>query len=112
MHQNFIAGLQADLTPEQVDLVKNKLTINKLPITYKVYQQILPNLTPEDDRFILDNLSQAREACLDVKNVDEMTPIFKKHKVEIQNYLNAHGYDWDKAYKTFVDAQKAGAAKP
>jgi hypothetical protein len=111
VHQNFIAGLQADLTPEQVELVKNKLTINKLPITHKVYQQILPTLTPEDDRFILDNLTRAREACLDVKNVDEMTPIFKQHKVEIQNYLNSHGYDWDKAYKAFVDAQKAGAAK-
>ena len=111
VHQNLITGLQADLTPEQVDALKDKLTINKLPITFKVYHQILPNLTPEDDRKILDQLEQAREQCLDVKNPDEMAPIFKKHKTEIEHYLNSRGYDWDKAYKAFVNGQKAGSTK-
>jgi hypothetical protein len=107
VHKNLIAGLQADLTPEQIDSIKDKLTVNKLPITFKVYHQILPNLAPEDDREILDQLKQAREECLDVKNTDEMAPIFKKHKTEIERYLNSHGYDWDKAYKAFVDGQAA-----
>jgi hypothetical protein len=110
-HKNLIAGLQADLTPEQVELVKDKLTANKLPITFKVYHQILPNLTPEDDRKILDWLKQAREDSLDVKNPDEMTPIFKKHKTEIEHYLNNHGYDWAKSYKAFVDGQKTAATR-
>ena len=116
VHQNLIAGLQADLTPEQVEFVKDKLTANKLPLTFKVYHQILPQLKPEDDREIMEQLRQAREACLDVKNADEMSPIFKKHKTEIEHYLNSHGYDWDTAYKTFVDGQKSGSksgsAKP
>jgi len=109
VHKDLIAGLQADLTPEQVDSVKDKLTINKVPITFKGYHQILPNLKPEDDRMILEQLQQAREDCLDVKNPDEMTPIFKKHKTEIERYLNSHGYDWAKSYKAFVDGQKAGS---
>jgi len=109
IHQAFLAGLQADLTPAQVESVKDKLTINKLPLTYKVYHQILPNLKPEDDRVILGQLQKAREECLYVKNVDEMTPIFKKHKTEIEHYLVSRGYDWDKAYKTFVEAQKTAA---
>jgi len=112
IHKNLIAGLQADLTPEQVDSVKDGLTANKLPATFKVYHQILPKLTPDDDRVILDQLAQAREDSLDVKNADEMAPIFKKHKTEIEKYLKSHGYDWEKAYKAFVDGQKAGAAKP
>jgi hypothetical protein len=106
VHTNFIAGLQADLTPEQVESIKDKLTVNKLPITLKVYHQILPNLKPEDEAKIIDWLKKAREQSLDVKNVDEMTPIFKKYKTEIEHYLDAHGYDWDKSYKTFVDGQK------
>jgi Protein of unknown function (DUF3826) len=109
VHQKFIAGLQADLTPAQVDSVKDKLTNDKLPLTYKVYHQILPNLKPEDDREILGQLQKAREECLYVKNVDEMTPIFKKHKTEIEHYLNSQGYDWDKAYKAFVDGQKTAS---
>jgi hypothetical protein len=111
IHKNFIAGLQADLTPLQVETVKDRLTANKLPITFKVYHQILPALTPDDDRVILNQLQQAREECLDVKNADEMSPIFKKHKTEIEKYLNQHGYDWDKAYQLFVDGQKTGSAK-
>jgi len=111
VHQKFIDGLQADLTPDQIESVKNQLTVNKLPITFKVYHEILPNLKPADDAKIMDSLKQAREQCLDVKNVDEMTPIFKKYKTEIEHYLNQQGYDWDSAYKTFVDNQKAEADK-
>jgi hypothetical protein len=54
VHKNLIAGLQADLTPEQVESVKDQLTANKLPITFKVYHEILPSLTAGDDRKILD----------------------------------------------------------
>jgi hypothetical protein len=82
-----------------------------LPITLKVYHQILPNLKPEDERVILSELQKAREESLHEKNVDEMTPIFKKHKTEIEHYLNTHGYDWDAAYKAFVAAQKSPAAE-
>jgi hypothetical protein len=109
VHQKFIAGLQADLTPDQIESVKNQLTANKLPITYKVYHQILPNLKPADDAKILDSLQQAREQSLDVKNVDEMTPIFKKYKTEIEHYLEEQGYDWNASYKAFVDNRKSGA---
>jgi len=111
VHKNLIAGLQADLTPGLVESVKDKLTAGKLPITFKVYHEILPNLTPEDDRQILDRLKQAREECLDVKNADEMAPIFKKYKTEIEHYLNGRGYDWNKSYKAFVDGQKSGATR-
>lgn len=107
VHAKFIAGLQTDLTPEQVDAVKDKLTANKVPTTFKVYHEILPNLKPEDDAKILGWLKQAREESLDVKSVEEMNPIFKNYKREIESYLNAHGYDWAKAYKAFVDGQKA-----
>ena len=110
-HQKFISGLQADLTPEQVEAVKDKLTVNKLPITFKAYHEILPALKPADDAKILDWLKEAREQSLDVKNVEDMTPIFKKYKNEIQHYLDSQGYDWDTAYKAFVDKQKAGAGK-
>ena len=111
VHKKFIAGLEADLTQEQVDSIKDKLTVNKLPITLNAYHQILPNLKPEDEAKIIDWLKRARELSLDQKNVDEMSPIFKKYKTEIEHYINAQGYDWAKSYKAFTDGQKAGANK-
>lgn len=108
-HQNFITGLQADLTPDQVESVKDKLTANKVPTAFAVYHQIIPNLKPADDAKILAELKAAREESLDVKNIEDMNPIFKKHKTEIEHYLNQQGYDWAAAYKAFVDKQKSGA---
>ena len=111
VHSNFIANLQADLTPEQVESIKDKLTANKLPTTLKAYHQILPDLKPQDEAKILDWLKRAREQSLDVKNVDEMTPVFKKYKTEIEHYLDSRGYNWAKSYKAFVNSQKAAADK-
>jgi hypothetical protein len=111
VHKAFVAGLEAELTPAQVETVKDKLTVNKVPITFKVYHQIIPQLTAEDDAKILGWLKQAREESLDVKNVDEMNPIFKKYKKEIEHYIDSRGYDWAKSYKAFVDKQKAGSGK-
>jgi Protein of unknown function (DUF3826) len=111
VHPKFIAGMQAVLTPEQIESVKNQLTANKVPTAFKVYHQILPNLTPQDDAKILAWLDQAREESLDVKNIEDMNPIFKKYKNEIQHYLEQQGYDWNAAYKAFVNSQKSAAGK-
>jgi hypothetical protein len=104
---NLNAGLAADLTPEQVESVKDKLTVNKVPVTFRVYHEIVPNLTPEDDAKILGLLKQAREECLDVKNPDEMGRVFEPYKKQIEQYLISQGHDWHKLYKTFVDSQKS-----
>ena len=103
------AGLVADLTPPQIETVKDKLTVNKVPVTFAVYHQIVPNLTADEDARILDLLKQAREKCLDVKNPDEMGEVFKPYKLQIQNYLNSNGRNWDTLYKQFVDSQKTNA---
>jgi hypothetical protein len=104
---NLNAGLNAELTPQQIETLKNELTVNKVPVTFAVYHQIVPNLTAEEDAKILDLLQQAREACLDVKNPDEMGHVFEPYKTQIEHYLTANGHDWKTLYKQFVDSQKA-----
>ena len=111
VHANLNAGLQAELTPEQIETVKDKLTVNKVPVTFKAYHQIVPNLTAEEDAKILDLLKQAREKCLDVKNPDEMGRVFEPYKKQIQEYLIAQGHDWNALYKQFVDSMKS-STKP
>jgi hypothetical protein len=102
----LIARLEADLTPEQVEEIKNRLTVNKLPVTFNAYHAIVPNLTPADDQAILALLRQAREESLNVKNPDQMSVIFERYKTQIEKYLNAQGYDWAKLYKAYVTSRK------
>ncbi len=107
VREDFNAGLAAELTPEQIETVKDRLTANKVPVTFRVYHQIVPNLTAAEDAKILELLKQAREQCLDVKNPDEMARIFEPYKKQIEKYLTADGHDWKTLYKQFVDSQKA-----
>ena len=47
--------------------------------------------------------------------MNEISAIFKIHKTQIEQYLNANGRNWKAMYKTYVDslkAKKAGTNAP
>ena len=111
LRADFNTALGAVLTADQIDKVKDALTGDKTPKTFAVYHQIVTDLNAEDDKVILGLLNQAREDSLDVKNLEEMAPIYKRYKNQIEAYLDAHGRDYNALYKKFVDGQKvAGKA--
>ena len=97
-------------TQEKVETVEDALTINKVKITYNAYQQIFPNLTAEQNAFILKNLKQAREDAINASAMTEKSAFFKEYKTKIEAYLTAQGYDVKQAYKDFGAKQKAAKA--
>ena len=109
-HDKFIASLSTVLTLEQIESVEDTLSINKVKITYNVYQQIFPNLTPEQNAFFMKNLKQAREDSLNAAAMTEKSAFFKEYKTKIEAYLTAQGYDVKQAYKDFGAKQKAAMA--
>jgi len=113
MHDKLIAALSADLMPEQVSTVKDKLTVGKLEFTYKGYEAIVPNLTDTERAKIRELLTAAREEAIDARDTDAKSAVFKKYKKQIQAYLNDNGRNWDQMYKEYavaVKAKKAAAA--
>ena len=112
VHADLMAGLRKDLSEEQVAVILDKYTIGKVAFTMTGYRGIVTNLTPEEEKFILGQLQQAREEAVDYKNMKEISTIFKIHKVQIEQYLNDHGRDWKKLYKNYVAAIKAGKPAP
>jgi Spy/CpxP family protein refolding chaperone len=113
-HDKFVSDLAAVLTPEQVETVKDVLTVNKVKVTYDVYLQIFPKLTDEQKAVVLQNLKDAREAAIDAEAMTEKSAFFKKYKIKIEDdYLTAQGYDPKQARKDFAAKQKTdAAAKP
>jgi Spy/CpxP family protein refolding chaperone len=109
-HEKFLSDLSSVLTPEQVETVKDALTINKVKITFNAYGQIFHGLTDEQKAFILKNLKAAREEAIDAKAMTEKSAFFKKYKIKIEAYLTAQGYNVKQSYKDFVAKQKAEAA--
>lgn len=91
LHDEFIAKFSANLTPEQVDKVKDKMTYGKVQFTYAGYLAAYPDLTEENKQKILELLKQAREEAMDAGSADEKTAIFQKCKGKINNYLSKQG---------------------
>ena len=61
LHYSFLARLAGELSPAQVDQVKDGLTYSVAPNTYRVYLEMLPQINTEQKRQILVWLTEARE---------------------------------------------------
>ena len=113
-HKDYISALSKELTPQQVDKVKDGMTYNVLPITYKGYQEMIPNLTEKQKAQILAWLTEAREHAIDAGTSKDKHAWFGKYKGRINNYLSAQGYDLKKEgedWQKRMDSTKAAAAK-
>ena len=91
IHDKFIAGLSAELTPEQVEQVKDKMTYGKVQFTYAGYLAAYPDLKEEHKQKVLEFLKQAREEAVDGGSSDEKSAIFSRYKGKINNYLSSQG---------------------
>lgn len=112
LHDRFAARLAADLAPEQVERVKDKMTDGKVAITYNAYLEIVPGLTDAEKARILALLKDAREEAIDGGSNQEKSAIFRKYKGKIVKFLTADGHDVAKAYKQWSERQKKGNGPP
>ncbi len=119
LHDQFLARLSAELTPEQVEKVKDKMTYGKVQFTHDGYCAIVPGLTDQDKAKIMELLKAAREEAMDGGSAGEKSAIFQKYKDQINDYLNAHGHDVAQAYKDWnakqelaTKAKDESASKP
>jgi hypothetical protein len=97
LHEQFLARLAADLTPEQIDVVKDRMTYNRLKMSYDMYLAMLPKLTDAEKGKILATLKVAREEAMDGGTADEKAQIFERYKTEVNAMLQASGHDVAKA---------------
>ena len=99
LHEQFLKRLAVDLTPAQIEMVKDKMTYNKLEKTYTAYCSIVPDLTDSDKARIMELLKEAREDAMDGGSAPEKSAIFQRYKDQINDYLTRQGHDLVKAYR-------------
>jgi hypothetical protein len=110
LRQDFFEKLAGELTPDQIEKVKNGLTYNVLPITFGVYQEMLPDLTSEQKQQILAWLTEARDLAITAGSSDKKHECFRKYKGRINNYLSKLGIDMKKAGDDLAERKKQPAA--
>lgn len=110
LHDYFLTQLAKVLSPEEVEKIKDKMTYNKVKITYDAYNAIVPGLTDSDKAKITELLKAAREKAIDGGSASEKSDIFQVYKNQINDYLTAHGHDIAKAYKDWEAKQALAKA--
>ena len=111
LHPEYLARLAAELTPTQVDQVKDGMTYGVLPLTFRVYQEMLPQLTADQKAQLLAWLTEAREHAIDASTSEEKHAWFGRYKGRINNYLSAAGIDMKLAEKEMTERLKANSTK-
>lgn len=107
LHRRFLTELARDLSSAQIEQVKDGMTYGVLPLTFRVYQEMFPDLTPTQKKQILAWLTEARELAMDGGSSEEKHAIFGKYKGRINNYLSAAGIDMKRAEHDMLERKKS-----
>ena len=99
LHASYLARLSVELSPEQVDGVKDGMTYGVAKGTYDVYLKMCPDLAEEQKKRIKSWLIEARELAMDKGSSKEKHGVFGQYKGKINNYLSAAGYNLKEAEK-------------
>lgn len=108
LHRQFIAKLTAEITPEQVNQIKDGMTYNVMPITYNRYMELLPELTEQQQTTIRAFLIEAREHAIDAGSSEQRHHIFNQYKGKINNYVSAEGYNLEEVEKRLQEQEEKG----
>jgi hypothetical protein len=106
IHEGFLAALAKDLSPAQVEAVKDKMTYGKVKVTYDAYCALVPTLTESQKEQMLATLKEAREEAMDAGSSEEKSAVFNRYKGRINNFLSKEGVDMGKASKDWAARQK------
>lgn len=110
IRQALLDGLNADLSPVQVEQVLDLYTVGKVAFTMKAYKEIVPDMTAEDEAVLLQNLKEARLMAIDYKNMKAISAIFEIYKTKNEQYFTNSGRDWRTMYSAYVKSLKAKKA--
>lgn len=91
VHDNFLSRLAENLTPEQIEKVKDRMTYGKVQFTFASYVAQYPNLSDGSKAEILRLLKEAREEAMDGGSAQEKAAVFQRYKGKINNYLSKQG---------------------
>lgn len=82
LHDQFLAALATNLSPEQVEKIKDLMTYNKLKVTYDAYVAIITGLTDAEKAKIMDLLKTARDEAIDGGSAPENPRFFRNTKTK------------------------------
>jgi len=107
LREGFISKLDYLINAGQIDRVKDGLTYNVAPNTYKVYCDMIPSLTEKQKAQIWEWLVEARDSAMVGGSSEEKHWWFGKYKGKINNFLSKEGYDLKEEERKWAERRKS-----
>lgn len=107
VRERLMKDLKKVLSDEQIEQVFDLYTVGKVAFTLQGYRSIVPDMTAEDEAFILKNLKQAREESLECKSMKAVSQVFEVYKTKCEQHFTDTGRPWRQLYKAYTDRRKA-----
>lgn len=103
--KSFFDEMNAELTPEQVDAIRENLVGGRYDHNIRGYKAEYPDLPPEAWQKVVAMWQQAREEAMPLDNKEAKNEVFEIYKGRVNNWLSQQGYTGKSAA-----AKKARAA--
>lgn len=111
IRDTFVTRLSNDLSPAEVEKVKDGLTYGVLHVTERAYHEMIERLTDEQKARIHAWLVEARDLAICEGSSEAKHGVFGKYKGRINNFLSQQGYDLKQEERGWQERRKAAAAK-
>ncbi|HBG59106.1 DUF3826 domain-containing protein [Proteiniphilum sp. UBA1028] len=97
LQKRYIKNLSKYLNEEQIDGIKEGMTLGAMAHNYRGFTEMIPTLTSEEKEYIRQQLLDARNKAMNMGSSEEKQAIFRQYKGKINNYLSEEkGYDLKK----------------
>jgi len=97
LQKRFLKDLSDHLNDEQIDGIKDGMTLGALNHNYRGFTEMIPSLTREEKDYIYNQLLEARDKAMNMGSAEDKQAVFRQYKGRINNYLsNERGYDLKK----------------
>ena len=97
LQKRYLRQLGKHLSQQQIDGIKDGMTLGALAHNYNGYLAMIPSLTEEEKAYIYAQFVEARDEAMVLGSSKDKLAVFRQYKGRINNWLSAErGYDLEK----------------
>jgi len=97
LQKKYLRNLSKLLDQQQIDGIKEGMTLGAMTHNYRGFTEMIPTLTPEEKEHIKTQLLEARDKAMNMGSSEDKQAVFRDYKGKINNYLSEErGYDLKK----------------
>lgn len=106
LQEKYIRNLSRLLDKQQIDGIKEGMTLGAMTHNYRGFTEMIPTLTSEEKEHIRNQLLEARDKAMNMGSSEDKQAVFRDYKGKINNYLSGRGYDLEKEGKQWQERIK------